>query len=83
MSGVGLREVQELMGHKTIQMTCRYAHLTPAFQLAAVEKLASFTDTVAQVKAPATESSTGAKTSTAVSAVFEEKEENELQLVAA
>lgn len=27
MAGVDLRRIQELMGHKTIQMTCRYAHL--------------------------------------------------------
>jgi integrase len=27
MDGVGLRDVQELMGHKAITMTCRYAHL--------------------------------------------------------
>ena len=29
MDGVSLRNVQELMGHKTIAMTCRYAHLSP------------------------------------------------------
>ena len=28
--GVQLRTVRELMGHKNIQMTCRYAHLAPA-----------------------------------------------------
>jgi integrase len=39
MAGVGLRTIQELMGHKTIAMTCRYAHLSPEHQLAAVEKL--------------------------------------------
>jgi site-specific recombinase XerD len=42
MSGTDLRTVAELMGHKTIQMTMRYAHLAPAHQLAAVERLASF-----------------------------------------
>jgi site-specific recombinase XerD len=42
MAGVDLRTTQELMGHKTIQMTCRYAHLAPAHQLAAVEKLAAY-----------------------------------------
>jgi site-specific recombinase XerD len=42
MAGVDLRSVQELMGHKTIQMTCRYAHLAPAHQLAAVRKLAVY-----------------------------------------
>jgi site-specific recombinase XerD len=36
MAGVDLRTVAELMGHKTIQMTMRYAHLAPAHQLAAV-----------------------------------------------
>jgi site-specific recombinase XerD len=40
MTGVDLRTVAELMGHKTIQMTMRYAHLGPAHTLAAVEKLA-------------------------------------------
>jgi len=36
MAGVGLRTLQELMGHKTIAMTCRYAHLAPQHQLEAV-----------------------------------------------
>jgi hypothetical protein len=40
MAGVDLRTVAELMGHKTIQMTMRYAHLAPAHKLAAVERLA-------------------------------------------
>jgi hypothetical protein len=39
MAGVDLRTVQQLMGHKTIQMTVRYAHLAPEHQLAAVERL--------------------------------------------
>jgi site-specific recombinase XerD len=39
MAGVDLRTVQELMGHKTIAMTCRYAHLAPSHMLAAVERL--------------------------------------------
>jgi len=39
MAGVDLRTVQELMGHKTIAMTCRYAHLAPSHKLAAVERL--------------------------------------------
>jgi hypothetical protein len=34
MAGVDLRTVAELMGHKTIQMTMRYAHLAPAHKLA-------------------------------------------------
>jgi site-specific recombinase XerD len=39
MAGVDLRTVQELLGHKSIQMTCRYAHLAPMHLMAAVEKL--------------------------------------------
>ncbi|MGA2744968.1 MAG: site-specific integrase [Candidatus Sulfotelmatobacter sp.] len=39
MHGVDLRTVAELMGHKTIQMTMRYAHLAPAHKQAAVECL--------------------------------------------
>jgi integrase len=42
LAGVDLRTIQELMGHKTISMTVRYAHLAPAHQLAAVERLAVF-----------------------------------------
>jgi hypothetical protein len=39
MNGVDLRTVQELMGHKTIAMTLRYAHLSPAHRLDAVQRL--------------------------------------------
>jgi site-specific recombinase XerD len=39
MAGVDIRTVQELMGHKCIAMTVRYAHLAPTHQLAAVERL--------------------------------------------
>jgi integrase len=42
MAAVGLRQVQELMGHKTVSMTCRYSHLEPAHRLAAVERLVSY-----------------------------------------
>jgi integrase len=45
MAGVDLRTVQELMGHKTIQMTVRYAHLAPQHRLAAVQRLCD-TETV-------------------------------------
>jgi hypothetical protein len=41
MKGVDLKTVQELMGHKTIAMTLRYAHLSPAHRLAAVRRLDS------------------------------------------
>jgi site-specific recombinase XerD len=49
MKGVDLRTVQELMGHKAIQMTVRYAHLAPQHRLAAVQRLC---DTEAVQKAP-------------------------------
>jgi hypothetical protein len=39
MAGVDLRTVQQLMGHKTIQMTIRYSHLAPEHQLSAVQLL--------------------------------------------
>lgn len=39
MAGVDLRTVQERMGHKSMQMTIRYAHLAPKHTLAAVEVL--------------------------------------------
>jgi integrase len=39
MGGVDLRTVQELMGHRTITTTMRYAHLAPAHQAEAVERL--------------------------------------------
>ena len=41
MAGVDLKTVQDLMGHKTIAMTARYAHLSPAHKLTALEKLVS------------------------------------------
>jgi integrase len=40
MSGVDLKTVQILMGHKSIKMTERYAHLAPGHLRAAVAKLA-------------------------------------------
>lgn len=39
MAGVDIRTVQELMGHKSILMTMRYAHLAPSHTQAAVEKI--------------------------------------------
>jgi integrase len=41
MAGVPIEAVKELMGHRTIQMTMRYAHLAPDFQAAAIETLAT------------------------------------------
>ena len=39
MAGVDIRTVQELMGHKSITMTMRYAHLSPKHRIDALEKL--------------------------------------------
>jgi len=39
MSGVGLRAIQDALGHKSIAMTVRYSHLAPDFLLDVVEKL--------------------------------------------
>lgn len=58
MAGVDIRTVQALMGHKTIQMTVRYAHLAPQHQLEAVQRLCE-TGTASQEKATDTQSDTG------------------------
>jgi integrase len=39
MAGVDLNTVRELLGHTTIAMTLRYAHLAPEHKAAAVERL--------------------------------------------
>jgi len=39
MSGRSLQEVQELLGHATIDMTQRYAHLSPEAKRDAVRTL--------------------------------------------
>jgi len=54
MNAVDLRTVQELAGHKTIQMTMRYAHLAPSHVAAAVEKLCTPTATSTATNAEAT-----------------------------
>jgi hypothetical protein len=41
MAGADIRTVQELLGHKTIAITVRYAYLAPQHQLVAVERLDS------------------------------------------
>jgi len=39
MRGVDISTVQSLLGHKTINMTLRYAHLSPGHRKAAVNLL--------------------------------------------
>ena len=43
MKGVDLRTVQELLGHKTLEMTLRYSHLAPEHKQKAVDKLNDLT----------------------------------------
>jgi integrase len=43
MADVDIRTVAELMGHKSIQMTMRDAHLAPEHKRVAVERLAGYT----------------------------------------
>lgn len=39
MAGVDLTTVRELLGHATLTMTLRYAHLAPSHKIKAVEVL--------------------------------------------
>jgi len=39
MAGVDLTTVKELLGHKSLQMTMRYAHLSPSHKMQAVRRL--------------------------------------------
>ena len=41
MAGVDLTTVKELLGHKTLTMTLRYAHLSPTHKVNAVQILDS------------------------------------------
>ncbi len=52
MAGVDIRTVQELMGHKTIVTTMRYAHLAPGHGSDAVERLVRATSTATSTMSP-------------------------------
>jgi integrase len=53
MAGVSLRTLAELLGHKTLAMVMRYAHLAPAHLRDAVERIAPPTDTTTDTDAAA------------------------------
>jgi integrase len=60
MAGVPLRTIAELLGHKTLGMVMRYAHLAPAHLQEAVERLAAEpTDTTTDTR-PLTDKTTTA-----------------------
>lgn len=42
MAGVPLRTIQEFLGHSTIQMTARYAHISPQASREAITRIESF-----------------------------------------
>ena len=52
MRGASLRAVQEFLGHKTLAMTTRYAHLSHEYQLGVVELLNTTTDTTTDTEHP-------------------------------
>ena len=63
MSGIGLRTIQELMGHKDIRMTLRYSHLSADHKRRAVEVFDSKMDTfwTPETKMPKVDELVGSK----------------------
>ena len=59
MAGVGIRAIQEPLGHKSLAMTVRYSHLSSDFQQEAVDKLVP--------PEPATEAESGTDTEASAS----------------
>lgn len=60
MAGIDIRTVSQLMGHRTIQMTMRYAHLAPDHQQSAVDRLVPNCDVAVSKRRTATRTATAA-----------------------
>jgi integrase len=60
MAGASIKEIQEAAGHKTITMSARYSHLSPAHKLSVVERIAG-----AAIKQPPRQSKKPTATKTA------------------
>jgi integrase len=74
MAGVDLMSIKQILGHKTIQMTLRYSHLSPGHlrnAVAAIDRaLTSLSDPTSQFTSQSTESSLPAGTPAGVTARF-------------
>jgi Phage integrase family len=77
MANVGLRTVQELLGHQSATMTQRHAHLSPEHQLEAVRRL----DTKRTSSATGTETESAPETSEAGHATKDAAKRNEWRRV--
>ena len=66
MAGVDLMSIKQILGHKTIQMTLRYSHLSPGHlrnAVAAIDRaLTSLSDPTSQFTSQSSESSLPAGT---------------------
>jgi site-specific recombinase XerD len=60
MAGVGLRAVQDALGHKSVAMTVRYSHLAPDFLQDVVDKLVPKPAEATQDERTGTTTDTGA-----------------------